>query len=121
MFLGIDILWWMLGLGLLAIWLSMPVKRKSMAINTDDGIGVKEGDIEGYIKSLQEITEMGWVTLRVNPEDLSTVLNKIEETKISVMYQFYLREHKYDMLFRCQKNMVEEFEIAMSDYIPSKF
>jgi len=120
MILGIPYIWWLLGLGIVAVWLSMPSKKKvndkHFGLFNDSGIA--EGDIDGYIKSLQEITEMGWVRLRVNPEDLDTVLNMVEDLKISVLYQFFLREHKYDMLFRCQKDRLEEFKNGVIDYIP---
>ena len=121
MILGIPYtVWFILGLGIAAILLSMSGKKKvndkHFGLFNDSGIA--EGDIDGYIKSLQEITEMGWVRLRVNPEDLDTVLNMVEDLKISVLYQFFLREHKYDMLFRCQKNRLEEFKNGMIDYMP---
>ena len=104
LFLGI------LGAIAIAIWI-YPSKKKSK------GNVIAEGDIEGYVKSLQETTKMRWVKLRVNPEDLTTVLNMIEDLKVSVMYQFYLRENKYDMIFRCQKSKMEEFEKVMAEYI----
>jgi len=103
-FLGI------LGAMAIAIWI-YPSKKKSKSSV------IAEEDIESYVKSLSEAIELRWVRLRVNPEDLTTVLNKIEEIKISVMYQFFLRENKYDMLFRCQKSKIEQFKKVMSDYI----
>jgi hypothetical protein len=113
MILGIPYIVWfgMLGVIALGLWLS-PNKKKSKSNPI-----AAEGDIDSYIKSLQEVTEMRWVKLRVNPEDLTTVLNMIEDSKISVMYQFFLRENGYDMLFRCQKNKIEEFKRLMSEYI----
>ena len=116
MILGIDTLWWLLGLGCVAVWLSMPSKKK-VKDKESKHFGLFTDDVDEYVKSLQEIVEMRWVRLRVNPEDLDTVLNKIEETKISVMYQFYLRENKYDMLFRCQKSKIEQFEESLKEYI----
>ena len=116
MLLGIPYLWWILALGIVAVFLSVPGKKKS---NEDEPkhFGLFTDDVDEYVKSLQEIVEMRWVRLRVNPEDLDTVLNKIEETKISVMYQFFLRENKYDMLFRCQKSKIEQFEEFLKEYI----
>lgn len=124
MFLGLDSFWWFIvGLGLIAICIAMqPSKKKT---NGDKHFGLFNDEVDenmdGYIKSLQEITEMGWVRLRVNPEDMDTVLNTVEELKISVLYQFFLREHKYDMLFRCQKSKLEDFKKAMDAYIPPKY
>ena len=113
MVLGIPYMWWVIGLGLVAVALVWPSK-KNKSLSEEDA-SRRSFEIS---ESIEEMIAMRWVRLRVNPEDLDTVLNMIEELKISVMYQFFLREHKYDMFFRCQKSKLEDFKKALAEYIP---
>jgi len=113
MFLGIPYIAWVGIFGAIALWISLLPKKKKKTKKS----GTSQEDLDQYIKSLQEVTEMKWTRLSVSPEDLTAVLNKIEDLKISVQYQFYLRENRYDMIFRCQKSKMEEFKKVMSDYI----
>ena len=68
-------------------------------------------EFNSYIESaVEEMTEMRWVRARVTPNEVTELLDKIEEAKITVMYQFFVREGNYDMFFRCRKNQQEELK-----------
>ena len=108
MVLGIPYIVWLgiLGAVGLALWM---VPKKS-----NDALAEEKDAYENFRKScdeaLEELTEMRWVRARVTPKEVPELLNKIEVAKITVMYQFFVREGKYDMFFRCRQNQLEELK-----------
>ena len=113
MFLGIPYIAWVGIFGAIALWISLLPKKTKKTKKS----GTSQEDLDQYIKLIQESNQMRWVKLRVSPEDLTVVLNKIEDLKIIIQYQLYLRENKYDIIFRCQESNMDEFKKEMSYYL----
>ena len=106
MILGIPIPIWLGVLGAILVMLYIvPSKKKEPEMSAED--------LESYIGSLSDITEMRWIAVRVAVDKVTILLDRIEEAKITVMYQFFVREGEYDMFFRCRKSQLEELKKAL--------
>jgi hypothetical protein len=77
-----------------------------------------EEEIEKLVKNAKEYNIMRWLKISVPPERVAKVLNKIEEMKIPVMYQFFLNTNTgiYDMFFRCNISQFNELSKALIDF-----
>lgn len=107
MVLGIPYIVWVSVLGAIAIWLAMSNTTKKKNKNTEE----ERAAYDNFQKSLEEMAEMRWVNIKgVLPDQVVVLLNKIEVAKITVMYQFFIRNNTYDMFFRCRKNQQEELK-----------
>lgn len=108
MILGIPYIVWFGILGAIGMWLFISPKK------SNDKLNEEKATYEQFRKScdeaLDELTEMRWVRARVTPKEVPELLDKIEVAKITVMYQFFVREGKYDMFFRCRKSQIEELK-----------
>lgn len=111
MFLGIDLIWWIVALGAVALWLvitSWPKKNSTPTMTKEQ--------VDSYVSDL---LEMRWFKVTAPPEQVPDVLNKIEVAKITVMYQFFLNEKTglYDLFFRCRRDDLDRMKGIMEDFI----
>ena len=104
MILGMPYIVWLGILGAIGLVLYIsPSKKKE-----------PEMTMEQVNEYVQDLIEMRWVKARVESDEVTELLNKIEEAKITVMYQFFVREGKYDMFFRCRKSQLEDLKKVLN-------
>ena len=108
MVLGIPYIVWLGILGALGLMLWIAPKK------SNDALSEEKAAYENFLKScddkIEDLIEMRWVRARVEVDKVPELLNKIEVAKITVMYQFFVREGKYDMFFRCRRSQQEELK-----------
>lgn len=107
---GIPYIVWFSILGAIGLMLYiMPSKKRS-----NDKLDGEKAAYEQFRKScedaIEDMVEMRWIRARVAPNEVPELLNRIEAAKITVMYQFFVRNNSYDMFFRCRKSQLEELK-----------
>lgn len=113
MIFGIPYIVWLGILGAIGLMLYIAPSGKK---RRDEGKDEEIAAYEQFKKSLEVMTEMRWVNIiGAKPKQVTELLNKIEVSKITVMYQFFVREGKYDMFFRCRQSQQEELKKIILD------